>query len=366
MASPDDPAARTETVLGVLRSSADPTGFVPFDRFMEVALYDPAGGYYAAARSPLGTAGDFYTAANVTPLFARALAEKIRAVRRRFPDSEEFRIAELGPGDGTLAAGIAAALGPDARRYEYGIVERSDARARETEARLATTNGDLAVRRLPSVGAEGPFRGIVIANEYLDAQPARRLRWDGAEWNELGVEFVDGRLRSAERPSTRAVPGPALPTPEDRGVVFEVSPSAEATVREIADHLTGGTALLIDYGLEESELLIGHPCGTLAAVRGHRAIDDPLDGPGTADLSVFVNFTRLRTAARTGRLREVGFRSLAEALGEWGFPALLDSAVKGAGSAEAEVRVRLAAKNLLFGFERFRVLELAPPSSAAT
>jgi SAM-dependent MidA family methyltransferase len=366
MASADDRTARTQTVLRVLESSTDASGFVPFDRFMEVALYDPTAGYYSAARSPLGTAGDFYTAANVTPLFAQAIAEKIRAVRSQFPDSEEFRIAELGPGDGTLAAGIASALGSDARRYEYGIVERSDARALETQARLGATNGDLAVRRLSSVGAEGPFRGIVIANEYLDAQPVRRLRWDGAEWNELGVEPTESGLRAAQRPMERPVPGAALPVPEEPGTVFEVSAAAEATVREIADHLTGGIALLIDYGLDESELLVAHPGGSLAAVRNHRAIDDPLDAPGSTDLSVFVNFTRLRAAARVSGLREVAFRSQAESLGEWGFPALLDASVKAAGSAEAEVRLRLAAKNLLFGFERFRVLELAPPSSAVT
>jgi SAM-dependent MidA family methyltransferase len=361
MASPDDPSARIAAVLRALDSAADPTGFVPFDRLMEIALYDPAAGYYAATRSPLGAAGDFYTAAHVTPLFAHTVAGKVRAVRRTFPDDEPFRIVELGPGDGTLAAGIAGALGAEAGRFEYAIVERSDARAYETEERLTAANGRLSVRRLASVGAEGPFRGVVIANEYLDALPARRLRWSGTEWNELGVERTGTAPRAAERPASRPVPGAPLPTPEEAGVVLEVSPAAEATVREIADHLTAGSALLIDYGLEESELLIGHPHGTLAAVRGHRAVDDPLDAPGTADLSVFVNFTRVRAAGRASGLREVAFRSQAEALGEWGFPALLDAEVKAAGSVEAEVRVRLAAKNLLFGFERFRVLELAPP-----
>ena len=366
MASANDPVARTAAILRALETAADPTGFVPFDRFMELALYDPAAGYYGTPRSPLGTSGDFYTAAHVTPLFARAVTEKIRTVRRTFPDAQTFRIVELGPGDGTLADGIARALGPEADRYEYAIVERSDARARDTAARLATANDRLAVRRLVSVGAEGPFPGIVIANEYLDAQPARRLRWNGTEWSELGVEATEGVLRPAERPVTRPVPGAALPTPESPGVVLEISPAAEATVREIADHLTGGTALLIDYGLDESELVIGHPGGTLAAVRDHRAVADPLDAPGTADLSVFDNFTRLRAAARASGLREVSFRSQAEALGDWGFPALLEAAVESAGSAEAEVRLRLAAKNLLFGFDRFRVLELAPPSPAAT
>jgi SAM-dependent MidA family methyltransferase len=358
MASGDD---RPERILRTLEAAADATGFVPFDRFMEIALYDPVVGYYAGARSPLGATGDFYTAAHVSPLFARSIAEKVRTVRRSLAPTGTFRIAELGPGDGTLAAGIAEALGDDAADLEYAIVERSDARARETEERLARANPGLPTRRLPSVGSDGPFAGLVLANEYLDAQPARRLKWDGAEWLELGAEVGPPGLRPAERPATRTVPGPALPTPEAAGAVLEISPAAEATVREVADHLTAGVALLIDYGLEESELVIGHPTGTLAAVRQHRAVADPFDAPGTSDLSVFVNFTRLRAAGRTSGLREISFWSQAEALGEWGFPALLDTAVRTAGSAEAEVRIRLAAKNLVFGFDRFRVLELAPP-----
>ncbi len=366
MAPPDEPGARADHLLRVIESSADATGFVPFDRFMEVALYDPVAGFYASARSPLGSGGDFYTAAHVTPLFARSIAARIRELRRTVGDGATFRIAELGPGDGTLASGIAEALGPAAEGCEYAIVERSEARARETEARLATSHPSLPVRRLGSVGADGPFRGIVIANEYLDAQPVRRLLWSGTEWSELGVEVGRGALRPSDRPVVRAVPGPALPSPAEPGAIVEVSPAAEATVREIADHLTAGAAVLIDYGLDESELLAGRPHGTLAAVRGHRAVDDPFDAPGTADLSVFVNFTRIRAAGRSSGMREVAFRSQAEALGAWGFPALLDAAVRSAGSAEAEVRVRLAAKNLLFGFERFRVLELEPPGPRAT
>jgi len=95
-------------------------------------------------------------------------------------------------------------------------------------------------------------------------------------------------------------------------------------------------------------------------VRGHRSVRDPLATPGATDLSVFVNFTRVRAVATAAGLQELAFRRQAEALGDWGFPRLLEEALRAAPSAEAEVRVRLSAKNLLFGFERFRALELAP------
>jgi SAM-dependent MidA family methyltransferase len=113
--------------------------------------------------------------------------------------------------------------------------------------------------------------------------------------------------------------------------------------------------------MDESEILTAHPSGTLAAVRRHQVVHDPTSDPGSVDLSVFVNFTRLRAAAAAAGLQEVAFRRQAEALGAWGFQALLEEAVRSAPTPEAEVRVRLSAKNLLFGFDRFYAWELSAP-----
>jgi SAM-dependent MidA family methyltransferase len=363
-----DPAERTRAarILERLRAAADPGGFVPFDRFMEVALYDPEAGYYTASRSPLGPRGDFYTAAHVTPLFAKALAQHVRSIRAALGPPSVFRIVELGPGDGTLAAGLVSALRADPDGIEYCLIERSGPRSDEAIARIRDRTPDASVRRLDSVGAEGPFTGVVIANEFLDAQPTRRLLWDGTRWRELGIAVRAAGIAPAESDATRPVPEPPLPAAPEPGTVLEVSPAAEGVVREIGDHLERGAAILIDYGAEEGELLLGHPHGTLATVRGHRSLDSPLEAPGTSDLSMFVNFTRVRAAARRAGLTEVSFQSQAEALGTWGFPQLLDGALRSAGSSEAEVRLRLAAKNLLFGFENFRVLEVAPSGPPPT
>jgi SAM-dependent MidA family methyltransferase len=369
MAHPSPPldaeaAARSRQVVDRLREEPGSGTFLPFDRFMEIALYAEEVGFYHRARPPLGRDGDFYTAPHVHPLFAATVAERIRAVHAAVGAPAAFRIVELGPGDGTLAAGIAGHLATTSPEIEYVLVDRSPTRAQEAEARVRHAAGSLTVRGAESLGSLGPFFGALIANEFLDAQPARRLRWDGSSWRELGVRVRDGRVEPAEEPMTRSIPGPALPIPDEADVVAEVSPFAEATVREVADHLSAGAAIFIDYGREEQELLRGHPRGTLAAVRDHRALADPLEAPGSADLSTFVNFTRIRSVARASGLVELSFRSQAEALGAWGFPALLDAAVRSATSPESEVRLRLAAKNLLFGFDRFRVLELAAPRTA--
>jgi SAM-dependent MidA family methyltransferase len=355
-----DDADRSERVVERLRVAADASGFLPFDRFMEIALYEPAIGFYDQPRSPLGPDGDFYTAAHITPVFASTVAARIRAIRSGLRFAGPFLIVELGPGDGTLAAGIVTALGDDAPGMEYVLVDRSSSRGREAEERVVGTRRQIHVRRSESVGSLGPFFGVVLANEFLDAQPARRLRWDGAEWQEMGVRVRVGGVDAAEGPPAGPTPGLALPSPAEPGLIVEFSSVAEGTIREIGDHLIGGEAILLDYGLEEPELVHAHARGTLAAVRQHRFLADPLVGAGTADLSVFVNFSRIRAAARASGLAEVSFRSQAEALGAWGFPGILNSALHSSESSEAKVRLQLAAKNLLFGFERFRVLELAP------
>lgn len=354
-------SARSQVVLESLRSAAGPSGFLPFDRFMEIALYEPLAGYYERARSPLGTEGDFYTAGQVHPIFAASLAARIRTLRAALAGSRPFLIVELGPGDGTLAAGVVSALAADAPGVEYVLVDRASARIREAEERVRAAGSRIPVRRSDSIAAIGPFEGVVVANEFLDAQPARRLRWHDGAWHETGIVVEHGRAANAEEPLTRSVPGAPLPDPPASELIFEFSPTAEATIREVGDHLARGAAIFLDFGSTEPELVRGHSAGTLAAVRWHRFLSDPLEAPGSADLSTFVNFSRMRYAAVASGLVEVAFRSQAEALGAWGFPALLDGALRSAASSEAKVRLQLAAKNLLFGFDRFRVLELAPP-----
>ena len=371
LTAPSGPATadRVRSVLRSLGPLCDPDGFVPFDRFMEVALYAEGLGYYAGDRSPTGPAGDFYTAPQVHPLFGATLGDRARAVHRALGERRPLRLVELGPGDGSLAAGLFAAFreaggAPDGT--EYLLIERAPSLGRATLERLgeAADSAGVRVRLGTSVGGDGPFEGIVIANELLDAQPCRRLRWTGREWTELGVEIDGAHLRPAERPLTSPVPPPALPSGPEPGTIVELSPVAEAIVREIADHLVGGVAIVVDYGAEEEELVRGHPRGTLAAVRGHRPVDDPLEAPGATDLSAFVNFSRVRSAARRAGLVELAYSSQAEALGRWGFPARFEADVRRTRSSEEEVRLRLAAKNLLFGFEGFRALELAARASA--
>ncbi|MCI4327320.1 MAG: SAM-dependent methyltransferase [Thermoplasmata archaeon] len=360
MAVPSGPAE----VVARLRDAAG-EGVLRFDRFMELALYSP-GGFYDSDVPALGPAGAFYTAAHVTPLFGAALARRLEQEQRRLGIDRPFRVVELGPGDGTLAFDVAHALPAGGPAWEWTFVERSPRLRAGLKARIAAEGAGTPVTFgfSDALGERGTFVGAVVANEFLDALPFRRVVRRGAEWRELGVRWAGSRFEWAEEPGPSRVPGEPLPDAED-GTRYELLERSEGSLREVADHLAEGVALFLDYGASTGELVRGHPSGTLAALRAHQAVD-PLDAPGTADLSAFVDFTRVRAAAVRAGLVERSFRRQSEALAEWGFGDLLEAAAGRAPSAEATVKLRLAAKNVLFGFDTFQVLELASGRSATS
>jgi SAM-dependent MidA family methyltransferase len=356
------PSDHARAIAERLAPWAASDGVVPFDRFQAVALHDPDLGYYRGPGLRLGPDGDFYTAPQVHPMFGAALAERVRTEWAAMGLTGGGRVVEVGAGDGSLAASVIAHLreaptgAPD---LEYVLVEPSEALRSRALERLERRGFTSSVRVAPALSSDGPFEGVVLANELLDALPARRLLRREGTWCELGVRWDGQRFQWAES-ELRPIRGPPLPETAEDGVVLELSDVAAGFVREVADHLLRGVALVLDYGAEEGELLGRPPGGTLQSVRAHRAMGDPLATPGESDLSVFVNFTRVRAAARSAGLRERYYGPQAEALGRWGIERVIASEEDRAATPAESVKVRLAAKSLLFGFGSFRVLEVGP------
>ena len=175
---------------------------------MELALYAPGLGYYAAGATKLGAAGDFVTAPEMTPLFAQALAAQVAAI---LAATERREIVELGGGSGRLAADLLQALAArDALPSRYAILEPSAPTCASASARRSR-----AMRQRTSRASTGSTRcpraidGAVIANEVLDAMPVHVVARRGERWLERGVG-VERRTRSASRgrigPPTRASP----------------------------------------------------------------------------------------------------------------------------------------------------------------
>lgn len=365
--SPTEAGPANRTIRDRLRTAADATGFLPFDRFMEISLYEPGSGFYDRMETRLGRRGDFYTAPHVHALFGATIAAHLCEVHRLAGSPAPFRVVEVGPGDGTLAGDIRAALGgsPNAGHgWEYVLVERSATLRSAISTRLGPSEGGAIPWRFsPSVASEGPFRGVVLANELLDAFPVRRLISTKSGWAEGGVRVESNGSVRAATVGREAFEVPAgLPSGVPEGTVLEVSPQMEGWIREVADHLVGGRMLLIDYGAEEDVLSARGSDGTLQALRNHRPVD-PFSAPGSADLSAWVNLTRLRRVAKLGGLREVFDGALTEALLAWGVDDLRQRWETDLDPVES-VKLRLAQKSFLMGFPSFRVLELAPGSAS--
>ena len=343
-AGPESLSARLHARL--LAAIAAAGGWLPFDRVMAMALYEPGLGYYARGSRQFGTmpasGSDFVTAPELTPLFGQALA---RQVLQALDAAQADEIFEFGAGSGALATQLLGALGDRVRRYS--IVDLSGT-LRERQAERLAAWGD-RVRWLDAWPAA--LQGVVVGNEVLDAMPVQLLHWDGERWFERGVAAVGNVLTWVDRITGLRPPaaGPFVP-----GTVTEIHRQAEGWIRTLADRLQRGVALLIDYGFPEAEYY--HPQrigGTLMCHRAHRADDDPLTDVGLKDITAHVNFSGIALAAQEAGLDVLGYTSQARFLVNCGLPALMQDA----GTAEVVAALRLINEHEMG--ELFKVVGLA-------
>jgi SAM-dependent MidA family methyltransferase len=343
-------------------------GWIPFSRYMELALHAPGLGYYAAGANKFGVEGDFVTAPEMTPLFGATLAVQVAELL----GESGGEVLELGAGTGRLAVDLLrelVRLGEQPSRY--AILEPSpELRARQ-QARVERELGPLAggvawVNSLPR-----SLTGVVVANEVLDAIPCEMLRREQGTVLRRGVG-VDDDAGGAGPPMFRWIDRALVPDDplaviarerlaDVEGYVSEVNPAAEALVRTLASRLDGGSMLLIDYGFPGAEYY--HPQrsqGTLMCHYRHRAHGDPLIWPGLQDITAHVDFSAIAHAAVDGGARVAGYASLAGVLLELGIAERL-RALAEPGSAEY-VRASAPVQKLLGPNEMgelFKVLGVA-------
>ena len=263
--------------------------------FMAMALHDPVGGYYAR-RDPLGRAGDFITAPEISQIFGELIGLWLADLWDRMGRPAPVILAELGPGRGTLmndALRAAAAMPGFRNAAVVHLVEASPVLRQAQRQRLAEAEPRFAadVAALP----DGPL--LLVANEFLDALPVRQLVRGGAGWRERLVSADEaGRLIFAEGPEHPALAALAPPGLREvpPGAVVEICPAAAALAASLGARLARqpGAALFIDYGYFPSA-----PGATLAAIR-QQAGAAVLDEPGSADLSAHVDFAAFAEAAR--------------------------------------------------------------------
>ena len=303
-----------EKLQALLISEIGAAGFMPFTRFMELALYAPGLGYYAAGASKLGPGGDYVTAPELSPLFGAAVAEQIAQCLTDRRDT----IVELGAGTGRMAADILQALARRGRLpRRYLIIDISPelaARQRETLQAIAPAHSERVqwLDRMPEA-----IHGVVIGNEVLDALPVAIVNTCGSDILELGVgwDSVARKFVCTHRPATGEVMAVAqsLALPPD--YTTEIHLAAQGLVRSVGEALDDGIALFLDYGFPRREYY--HPqrsSGTLMCHYRHHSHPDPLVLVGLQDITSHLDFTALAEAAHDVGLKTLGFSSQAHFL----------------------------------------------------
>lgn len=264
---------------------------MPLDAYMARCLGDPRHGYYVT-RDPLGAAGDFTTAPEISQMFGEMLGAWAAAVWQGMGAPSRAVLAELGPGRGTLmrdALRAGGVLPGFAEAAEVWLVETSPA----LRARQAETLSGAAPRWVARVEELPPGPLILLANEFFDALPIAQFQRTDAAWRARHVTIEGNRLAFGWGPPRPLAMLDARFGAVPDGTVVEVSPEAEAVAAELGARIAaqGGAALFIDYGAWDGT------GDTLQAVRVH-APADPLVAPGEADLTAHVRFRALAEAAR--------------------------------------------------------------------
>ena len=298
-------------------------GWLPFDRFMALALYAPGLGYYANGGQVFGTmpgsGSDFVTAPELSPFFGRALAVQ---AAQALAACGSGQVLEFGAGSGALAESLLDALGEQVS--DYAIVDLSGTLRARQQLRLARFGDRVRwLDRLPDA-----IDGLVLGNEVLDAMPVQLLYFDGQAWFERGVALAGDQLVFADRTSALRPPldaaGLAALVP---GTVTEIHPQAEAFVTTLAGLLRRGVAIFIDYGFPAAEYYLAQRHGgTLMCHQAHRADGNPLVDVGRKDITAHVNFTGIALAAQNAGLEVIGYSSQARFLINCGLLAMLEDA----------------------------------------
>lgn len=319
---PADARAASQELARAVRAAIDAAdGWIGFDRYMQLALYEPRLGYYAGASRKFGAEGDFVTAPEISPLFGRCVAAQCA----QWLTQAGAEVVEFGAGSGALAAQVLAALhASDIAPATYSIVELSADLRQRQRMTLAEQVPELLGRVQWLDALPQRIDGVVLANEVLDAMPVRLFRWQHGEVYERGVgashdgdglAWVDRPAEPAfaERVRTRLFE--AWGDETSQHYVSEISEQAEAWVETVGARLARGAMLLIDYGFPRGEFF--HPqraAGTLQCHFRHRVHADPFLWPGLQDITSHVEFTAIREAASRAGLDLLGYASQARFL----------------------------------------------------
>lgn len=296
------------SAAGRIRELIEREGPIPFARFMDIALYEPACGYYAAGMARVGKAGDFVTSVSPGPAYGRVLAMVFESLCKALGDPETFTIVEQGANDATLAADVLAGAEPEfLKKIRYWIVEPL-ANLKDVQ-RSVLKSWQSQVTWFDSLADLPEWEGVHFSNELVDAMPFHIVVSTGGGWQELHVGLEGGGFGFVEKPLSPEAAREANHFPDrPAGYLTEVRPLGGEWICQVAAKLRKGFVLTMDYGFSEQDLLReDRNRGTFRAYKDHRMEEDVLSEPGEKDLTSHVDFSSLARHGRDAGLKPVGF-----------------------------------------------------------
>jgi SAM-dependent MidA family methyltransferase len=303
------PPSRRTPLTEILVDRIRRQGPLTFAQFMEACLYHPQHGYYTRPAHTKG-AGDYFTSADVGPLFGRLLLRQFQEMWSILGQPERFDLVECGAGRGRLAGPILQATRqwPEfAGCLRMTLVEASESRMKQAQEALRGVGATVRVQAEIPAGV----MGCIFSNELLDALPVHRVVQRAEGLREVYVSQRDGELVEEEgEVSSPAIAGylERYGSPLAEGQLAEVNLAALGWLEQVAATLERGFLLTIDYGYRAPELYgPGHQRGTVLAYRRHRTHEEWLSWPGEQDLTAHVNFTALEERGRELGLKPVGW-----------------------------------------------------------
>ena len=299
-------------------------GWIPFLRYMELAIYAPGMGYYCGGTAKFGNDGDFVTAPEISSLFGRTIARQVLQVFEVLGD-DNSNILEFGAGSGKLALDLLLELENLGRLPKHYYILEISGELHKRQKELFEKSAPQFLSRIVWLeNLPNKFKGLILTNEVLDAMPVHLVIWRGdnlfergVTWNGRAFEWSDRILKNEELVEVARKLSSQINSEGNNfgDYISEISLSTRGFMRSLAGILQQGAIVMIDYGFGCNEYY--HPQrnrGTLMCHYRHHAHDNPFYFPGLQDITSHVDFSAIADTATKSGLELLGYTSQAQFL----------------------------------------------------
>jgi SAM-dependent MidA family methyltransferase len=335
-------ASHSQTLARLIQKEIQAqNGQISFAKYMEMALYTPGLGYYAAGKNKFGSKGDFTTAPEISPLFGATIVQTLLPIIEYLQNlNQPVKILEFGAGTGALAEALLTELHRQNIEVDsYNILDLSADLIERQKSRLAESLPMVTwINQLPK-----NFTGIILANEVLDSMPIELITYQNQRWvfkdvtlaKESTEDAISFRRCLGKEVSQAMLPECLNQQSFENGYTTEINVNAKAWINSISEILDAGILLIIDYGFPEHEYYHAQRNqGTVMGHYAHHAIQDPFFYPGLCDLTAHVDWTSIANTSINSGLSLLGFTSQASYLLDAGIGSLLIDKADPSNSAE--------------------------------